>query len=165
MRAELANETAPEGPSSWPWRAWCSLDFDGKRYSRGQVIDEVTLANSANGHALIRGGYVRRGPAGAPLAPRAAPATFVPTPFVDPVDSAARALLAAEAKRRCGLKSAIDLVDANILMQAQRYYASSEHDDWDGSPSGQGTLRRSVHNFYETPIARARAIQKESYKK
>jgi hypothetical protein len=116
------DEFVPQsGNPAWPWRAWVTLDLEGRRYGRGHVIPDDVIERSANAGKLISGGYIRRLPESQP---RQAPTPKPVAPSV-PVDlefqtliEAQDAVRAAAEKRHTDRRSAVDLIDPNLLERA-----------------------------------------------
>jgi hypothetical protein len=138
--------TAPDTNNNWPWRAWTTLDLAGKRYSRGAVIPDTLIASSANAAKLISSGYIRRLPDPPVKVAPPAPAVVAPPPAAKkdagpwpPEVMEARAAIRAAAKRR-GIdeRSALDVIDPDVLRKALNAGAALPRDAVVGAWGGGG---------------------------
>jgi hypothetical protein len=152
--------TPQSGNPSWPWRAWVTLDIEGKRYGRGAIIPDELIERCANAARLISGGYIRRLPdqpaKPAPAATTAKPVASSPTP--DHIEQCRAALREASARRGVSRKAALDIIDQDLVARAIKQYADEPKvvrtGAWgSGAPTnqqtGKGTPRRIVDGFVE----------------
>jgi hypothetical protein len=156
MRRSNIDVAVPQAPQpGWRLVAKRTLNLAGRVVGPGAEISAEELAGMLNSNALLAGGHIAWCPPQAERpAPRAAaPAPAAPSPPDDVVEQCRSQLKRIAEKRRCTLREAIDLIDAEVLKRAIRQIAETPREtllgSWgSGQPTkqrvGVGTLRRPV---------------------
>jgi hypothetical protein len=167
IEAMRSDEYVPQSGNAWPWRAWVTLDLEGKRYSRGSVIPDDVIERSANCARLISGGYVRRLPESKPKQPAPEQEKQKATAVAllgDHIAVCRTELRRIAHERNIDLRTAIDLLPEGMYARAQKQYADHPPDGfvmtaaW-GQPatrqaSGEGVRgRRCIEGFIEYLIS------------
>jgi len=118
--------TAPTPPGEgWKLVVDRTLNIDGKAYTRGAEIDPVALVGCLNG-AYLLAHYCRWVPRDTKVVEPVAAVPKPPVPAAAPVDhiSVCRAELRRIADaRQIDVRTALDLLPADMFMQAQKQYA------------------------------------------
>jgi hypothetical protein len=157
MRVAIADGTATLAPRpGWVPKANTTLTLNGKRFTRGNELDDTTLAACGNLAELLRNNLIRFDPPASLVMPKRSPAP-TPAPKVaaapppDPIEIC-RAELRKIISTGRTFSEAVDLVDGGVFARAQRRFVDLPRMVADAGfgTSGQkvrtglGTSRRSV---------------------
>jgi hypothetical protein len=137
----MGNSMSGPPPPGWRLIAGVSFTAGDRHYARGSEVDPAVLATWRNGRALLESNVVRWMPPYTSPVARPAPPVIPPQPsepVVSHVERYATEMRRIMTEKGCPWSIAEDLIDADLVMRAQREFAIER--------SG-GTSRRDVSGF------------------